>query len=301
MLEVAQEKYLYFFEGLFFRRLFRGQMRPRVVGTRTVVGDSPKDVMDCIWKFAARHVSRQIEFDNNGPKWAEKPKPDRDDIEKFVTLQDQMKRKAYTTSALSSRLLTSWRDKQIKFFMYAYSVNVETNAQYQMVLKQLMSPNNPDRSGAHSTRDDAKLATELKQSHPELEGHHSSWLLWANTIHSSAAHKQEEMKKASSPPLELAKYFRWTGARLQSVHRGASVAQVVNGGWLKDVEEIYNGVTSEVSILSNVAQKLEGIISKGRSAEEIIVAVQSAVRPVESELSKVLADSVTNCPDIDHT
>lgn len=300
----AEETYLYFFKAAMYRRLYRGQMRPRELGTRNVVGNSVKDVMECIWNFAAKHVMRQINFDDDGPKWAEKQQPDQDDIEKFVTLQDQMKRKAYTTSAVTSRLLTSWRGKEIKVFVYAYSVNVDTNAQHQMVLKQLIAPTNPDRSGAHSTRDDAMLATELKNSHPELEGHHSSWLLWANTIHSSAAHKQEEMKNAPSPPLDIAKYFRWTGvseaARLQSVHRGASVAHAVNGGWMRDVEEVHQGVISAVSILSNMAQKLEAMISKGKAAEEIINAVHSAVRPEESELSRVLADSVTNCPDIDH-
>lgn len=305
MPDVAEESYLYFFKASIFRRLYRGQMRPREVGTRNVVGNSMKDIMECIWKSTAQHMSRQIDFDDDGPKWAEKQQPGREDIEKFVTLQDQIKKKAYNISAITSRLLTSWRGKEIKLFVHPYSVNVDTNSQHQMVLKRLIAPNNPDRSGAHSTREDAVLATELKTRHPELEGHHSSWLLWANTIHSSAAHKQEEMKNAPSPPLELAKYFRWTGvseaARLQSVYRGATVAHAVNGGWMKDIEEVYQGVTSAVSILSNVARKLEGMISKGKAAEEIITAVQSAVRPEESELSKVLADSVTNCPDIDHT
>lgn len=300
----AAENYLYFFKATMFRRLYRGQMRPREVGTKNVFGDSVEDVIKCIWKLSVAHVSRQINFDDDGPKWAEKQVPDQEDIEKFVTMQDQMKRKAYTISGVTPRLLASWRGKQIKMFIHAYSVNVETNPQHQMVLKQLIAPNNPDRSGAHSTRDDAALAKELKNNHPELEGHHSSWLLWANTIHSSAAHKQEEMKNAPSPPLELAKYFRWTGvseaARLQSVHRGASVAHAVNGGWMKDVEEVFQGISSAVSILSNVARKLEGMIAKGKAAEEIIIAVQSAVRPEETEVSKVLADSVTDCPDVDH-
>lgn len=302
--ETLEASYLYLFEAQFFRRLYRGQMRPREVGTKNVGGNSVEDVMACVWKVATKHVSRQIDFDDDGPKWADKQEPDQEDIEKFVTFHDPSKRKAYNTSSVTSRLLTSWRDKQIKIFVHAHSVNVETNSQHQMVLKKLIAPNNPDRSGAHSTHDDAVLAKELKENHPELEGHHSSWLLWANTIHSSAAYKQEAMKTATSPPLELAKYFRWTGvseaARLQSVHRGASVAHAVNGSWMKDVEEVHHGVTSAISILTNVAQKLEGMISKGKGAEEIIAAVQSAVRPEESELSKVLADNVSNCPDIDH-
>ncbi|XP_058457049.1 uncharacterized protein LOC131434398 [Malaya genurostris] len=308
MLKTDLGNHLYFFQGSFHRRLYRGQMRPRDVGNKNVVGDSIDDVMKCIWGFADKHVSRQIEFDNNGPKWAAKIKPDREDIEKFITLQDQIKRKSYSTCSITSRLLTSWRGEQIKIFIHSYSVNVETNAQHQMVLKQLLSPNNPDRSvcgsGAYSTYDDAALATELKESHPELEGHHSSWLLWANTIHSSPAHKQEEMKTAPAPPLELAKYIRWTGvseaARLQSVHRGASVARTVNSSWMIDAEEIYRGLTSAIFILSNIAQKLDKMLYKGKAAEEIIVAVQSAVRPVESEISTGLADSVSNCPDIDH-
>lgn len=69
---------------------------------------------------------------------------------------------------------------------------------------------------------------------------------------------------------------------------------------MKDVEEVFQGISSAVSILSNVARKLEGMIAKGKAANEIIIAVQSAVRPEETEVSKVLADSVTDCPDVDH-
>lgn len=43
-------------------------------------------------------------------------------------------------------------------------------------MRRLIAPENPDRAGAHSTRDDAALANDLRDSHPHIEGHHSSWL-----------------------------------------------------------------------------------------------------------------------------
>lgn len=301
----AVKNFLFFFKGTFVRRLFRGQMRPRAIGTMNVGGNTIQEVITFIWKLAKKHVLRQIVFDGDAPTWAEKQLPDEADVEQFILLHDQAKKKTYNISAITPRVLASWKDKPIKIFVHAYSTNVETHAQHQMVLKQLLAPNNADRSGANSTRDGAALAKELKESHLDLEGHHSSWLLWANFIHSSPAHKQEQLKVDPTPPLELAKYFRWTNvsesARLQSVHRGVTVAHTINDGWVKDVVEIFQGLSSAVSILTNVSQKLETLISKGTAAGEFIAAVQSAVRPEESELSKVLAENVTDCPDIDHS
>ncbi|XP_055623974.1 uncharacterized protein LOC129780238 [Toxorhynchites rutilus septentrionalis] len=295
----------FFFKGTFLRRLFRSQMRPREIGTMNVGGDTVPEVIGFMWKLAKKHVSRQVDFDNDVPTWSEKQMPDEEDIERFIILHDTTKRKTYNVSAITPRILATWKDKNIKVFVHPYATNVETHAQHQMVLKTLITPTNSDRAGAHSTRDCAALAKELKETHLDLEGHQSSWMLWANFIHSSPAHKQEQLKIDPAPPLELAKYFRWTNvseaARLQSVHRGVTVAHTVNAGWVKEAAEIREEISAALGILNNVSRKLEAMITKGLAAGDFITAVQSAIRPEESEVSQVLAEKVTDCPDVDHS
>lgn len=230
--------------------------------------------------------------------------PSQEDISDFLTLQDPSKRKTYQVTSLTPRVIATWRGKCIKVHVYVYSTSLETNSQYQSVLRTLTAPRNPDRAGAHSTRDDTMLAEELGESHQDLEGHHSSWLLWANFINSSPAHTHEQLKNAKSPPLELAKYFRWTAvseaARLQAVHRGMNVANTVNEGHMNDVGEIKKDLSLALSILQGVAQRVDAMEHRASVRAELFNAMETAVRPEESELSITLAARVVDCEDIDH-
>ncbi|XP_021709546.1 uncharacterized protein LOC110679385 [Aedes aegypti] len=300
----AEDNYVFFFKGIFSRRLFRTQLRPKEYCTRNVGGNTPKEVFDSIWFVAVKQIERQVIFDGEKARWSDRDKPGIDDIDHYVTLQDPSKKKTYSVSAVTPRVLRTWRGKIIKIHVYVYSTNVETNAQYRIVLRTLIAPQNPDRAGADSTKNDAELADHLRKIHPELEGHHSSWLLWANFVHSSSAHDRERLKEAKAPPLELAKYFRWTSvseaARLQSVHRGMSVAQTVNSGWAREVTELKTDIDLAVSILLRVSQKIDAMMAKATYGSELFEVLESVTQPEETELSHQLAAKVTDCADIDH-
>lgn len=298
------EEFVFSFTGIFCRRLYRSQQRPKEAGRAFVNGNSVKEILASIWAQAKYLMDRQVTFENDVPCWAEKTEPTIEDIQEFVTLQDEVKKKVYAVSLLTPRLLTNWRDKCVKIFVYAFSTSVETAGQYQQIAKKLLAPQNPDRAGAHSTRDDAALADELRQSHRHLEGHQSSWLLWANTINSSPAHKQEDLKKAESPPIELSKFFRWAAvseaARLQSVYRGMVVAQTSNTAWCRELDDLKTEVSLGISILQGVMRKLEAMSIRGSTEAELFSAMESVTRPEETSLSHSLADKVMDCTDIDH-
>ncbi|XP_053698967.1 uncharacterized protein LOC128745931, partial [Sabethes cyaneus] len=182
--------------------------------------------------------------------------------------------------------------------------NVENNTQYQQILKKLILPQNPDRSGANSTVDESVLAAELRSKHPDIEGHHSSWLLWANLINSSPIHERDKLKTSKAPPLELAKYFRWTAiseaARLQSLHRGIVVAQTVNDGWTKQIDEVRQDIDLALTVLQRVVDKLNAMESRAKGESELFAAMSSATQPEESDISQKLSAKVVDCTDVDH-
>lgn len=302
--EKSLGEFVFSFTGIFCRRLYRSQQRPKEKGRAFVNGNSVDEVIESIWAQSKDLVDRKVTFENDVPSWAEKIEPTIEDIQEFVQLQDEVKRKLYTTSVLTPRLLRNWRNKCVKVFVYAFSTSVETAGQYQQISKKLLAPANPDRAGAHSTRDDAALADELRRNHCHLEGHQSSWLLWANSINSSPAHKQEALKKAESPPIELSKYFRWSAvseaARLQSVHRGMVVAQTSNLAWCRELDDLKTEVSLGISIFQGVMRKLEAMTIRGNTESELFSAMESATRPEETTLSHSLADQVMDCEDIDH-
>ncbi|XP_058840239.1 uncharacterized protein LOC131695740 [Topomyia yanbarensis] len=304
-LEVVEtEPTIYSFKGVFCQRHFRNQLRPRETFIKEICGNSVAEVIQSLWEAGKDLTKRLVIFNENGPQWSEKEKPSVEDASQFITLQYQAKKKNYCTTTLTPRLLQRWRDKTIKVFVYTYSTNIETSAQFQQVLKQLVTPKNPDRAGANSTRDDSMLANELRQKHPHLEGFHSSWMLWANYINSAEAHERESMRNAVNPPVEISKYFRWVAvseaARLQSVHRGMQVAQTVNTHWANEIKKIKDNVSMALTLLQGAAQCIEALEARSTVSSELITAMQSAVQPEEAELSRSLISHVTDCSDVDH-
>ncbi|XP_062560010.1 uncharacterized protein LOC134224615 isoform X1 [Armigeres subalbatus] len=292
------------FNGIYLERLYKSQLRPKEIAQASVHGNSPEEILRCIWERARKVIRRQVIFEDDIPHWSEEHDPEFEDIAKFILLQDTVRKKIYGTLQITPRLLTSWRNKSIKIFIHTYSTSIETSGQYQLVTRKLIAPQNPDRSGAHSTRDDSALATELRDSHPHLEGHFSSWLLWANQINSSPAHSRDRLIQDSSPPLELSKYFRWAGvseaARLQTAHRSMLAAQTNNDAWNRDMADLTNDLNKALNILQGMKQKMESMSTRGSITAELFTAMESVTRPEESNLSREIADRVTECEDVDH-
>lgn len=67
-------------------------------------GNSVSEVIKSIGAQSKDLVDRKVIFENDVPSWAEKIEPTIEDIQEFVQLQDEVKRKLYTTSVLTPRL-----------------------------------------------------------------------------------------------------------------------------------------------------------------------------------------------------
>uniref|UniRef100_A0A8D8J6N2 (northern house mosquito) hypothetical protein n=1 Tax=Culex pipiens TaxID=7175 RepID=A0A8D8J6N2_CULPI len=295
---------LFSFEGVFCQRNFKNQLRPKECFVKTVCGQSVGDIIDSLWESGVSLVKRKIIFDDDVPMWADEEKPGRESVDSFMTVQDATVKKMYELRSLTPKLLQKWRGKSIKVLVHAYSTNVESSAQFKDVLKRLIAPSRPDRAGANSTVDEAALANELRDGHQHLEGHFSSWMLWASIIHGSAAHKQETMKKEANPPTMISKYFRWVGvseaARLDSVHRGMVVANTMNARWTKQVADIKIDLSAALNLLQGAFKKIELLEAETKASTEITAAMETAVQPEENELSQLLASQVTDRRDSDH-
>ncbi|XP_065091580.1 uncharacterized protein LOC135712549 [Ochlerotatus camptorhynchus] len=301
---VVVSEHVFAFIGIFCRKLYRSQLRPKECGKQNVSGNSVPDVLDLIWGVAKKEIHRAVIYENEVPRWADDD-PKQEDMESFVTLQDTEKKKLYIVPAVTPRVLRNWRGKTIKIVVHVYSTNVENNTQYQQVHRKLIASQNPDRSGADCTLDEYTLANELRDGHPDIEGHHSSWLLCANFINSSPAHERDRLKQAREPPLNLAKFFRWTSvseaARLQSLSRGLVVAKTVNQSWSKEIAEVRKDADLALSILQGMVNKLHVMESRANTDLELLTAMTSATQPEECELSHTLAERVVDCADLDHS
>ncbi|XP_039446664.1 uncharacterized protein LOC120426045 [Culex pipiens pallens] len=249
---------LFSLECSFCQRLYRSQLRPKENFSAQISGDSVQEVVANMWESGKSLIKREVRFENGVPKWASGEIPGEESAEKFLIVYAH---KSYATTNLTSKKLQKWRDQIVKVFVYAYSKEVETKGQYGDVLKYLINPKNPDRAGANSMREEAALAKELREKNPHLEGHSSSWLLWATTIHAAPAHEQEALKEAQHPPINISKYFRWVGvseaALLDSVHRGMVVANTVNSRWSKQIREIKEDLHTAFNIIQGAIRKVE--------------------------------------------
>ena len=283
--------------------MYRSQLRPKEWTRVPIYGDNKDEIVDCLWKIAVVKIERQVFFEDDNPKWSENNQPTVSDAGEFITLQDTSK-KFYAIETLTARILRGWKDKTVRVYVYVWSISVETQAHHQAIQRKLLSPQNPDRSGAHSVRDDSALAEELRSKHSHLKGHYSSWLLWANVINSSPAHKQDEMRNAAASPVQLSKYFRWVTSsdpsRLEAVHREMIVAQNNNSGWLRDIGNINNLLMDAKQSTEGALSKIHDLANRGLVGAEMFNSMEFAVRPEEMELSQSLASRVTDCEDVDH-
>ncbi|XP_062560011.1 uncharacterized protein LOC134224615 isoform X2 [Armigeres subalbatus] len=218
------------FNGIYLERLYKSQLRPKEIAQASVHGNSPEEILRCIWERARKVIRRQVIFEDDIPHWSEEHDPEFEDIAKFILLQDTVRKKIYGTLQITPRLLTSWRNKSIKIFIHTYSTSIETS--------------------------------------------------------------------------ELSKYFRWAGvseaARLQTAHRSMLAAQTNNDAWNRDMADLTNDLNKALNILQGMKQKMESMSTRGSITAELFTAMESVTRPEESNLSREIADRVTECEDVDH-
>ncbi|KXJ76763.1 hypothetical protein RP20_CCG009034 [Aedes albopictus] len=258
----SSSDYVFVFTGVFFRRLYRGQLRPREFGRQTVEGDSVPEVLEFVWNAAKAQTQRQVVFDDEVPRWAEKQQPDLTSV--FNTLKQLLSISLFCVSCLNQHRRTVLEHIPCVMMLHLLKLS-ETHISILKVTKA------------------------------------RGFSGYLNLIHSSPAHTHEKLKAEEAPPLQLSKYFRWTAVsepvKLQSAHRGLAVAHTVNDSWMRELMELKSDLDRAFDLIQSVRQR---VAARGTTSTQIFAAMEDAVRPEESELSRELAEKVTDCQDVDH-
>lgn len=293
--------------GVFFKRRFVGETSGSQFSAATVTGKSVEEIMQGVWKILQPVLCREIVFvDNNGvqiPTWADND-PEFSAMNKFVIMQDQAQKRRLTIDQIDSKLLVSWRDKEIRIHVHIYSNAVSCRSLWDLVDKQLIRFQNADRSGAPNNQTLTNLAKELQDLHGHhFSGHSSAWRLWANYIHSASPHERER-RMSEMPPNFLLKFFRSAplseAVRMETTRSGLTVASTINDGFMAELTDLEADADLMIEVGQRIKQRIQGMRSRSTINSSLVSAMSESLRPEENELSHILADRIVDMQDVDH-
>lgn len=293
--------------GVFFKRRFVGETSGSQFSSATVTGNSVEEIMRGVWKILQPVLCREIVFvENNGvqvPTWADND-PDFSAMSKFVIMQDQAQKRRLTIDQIDSKLLVSWREKEIRIHVHIYSNAVSCRSLWDLADKQLIRFQNADRSGAPNNQTLTNLAKELQDLHGHhFTGHSSAWRLWANYVHSASPHERER-RMSEMPPNFLLKFFRSAplseAIRMETTRSGLSVASTINDGFMSELAELEAEADLLIEVGQRVKRRINGLRSRSTINASLVSAMSETLRPEENELSHTLADRIVDMQDVDH-
>ncbi|XP_055522645.1 uncharacterized protein LOC129716832 [Wyeomyia smithii] len=232
--------------------------------------------------------------------------PTFEDLGKFVYLQNQANRRRIDIDKVGSKQLISWcfKDKDIRVHVHIYSTAVSSKQLWELVEKQLIRHQDCDRAGAPNNQSLTALANQLRDIYgTHLTGHASSWKIWANYIHSTPAHERER-RKNELPPQSIIKFFRSVpiseAVQLESTRIGLTVASTINQGYSSDLAILEDEVNEMIALGERIKHRLGAIRARCFINSGIVTALQDSVRPAEDNISRFLAENVTDMNDVDH-
>lgn len=193
------------FTGVLFVRSFKTQHLGDPVCSTNIFGTSGSDILKCLWDNVEQYISREVIVEivdtEKHVKWSSKDSPDITDLAKFVLLKHAKTKKMYTMDDIqeNSKLLTSWRGKEIQVHIFQYSTSVTSHSLWEVVNKQLLHPGNKDRAGAPSTEKLFDCVNQLKEKHSHYTALWSSWEKWANFILAQPADHRDKLMIEAPP------------------------------------------------------------------------------------------------------
>lgn len=291
----------------FFKRRFVGETSGSLVTSKILSGDSIDEILQEMWAVVKSIVHKEVIFvDDNGnqlPTWNDN-EPLFDDMGKFVYLQNQENRRRINIDQISSKQLISWRGKDIRVHVHIYSTSVSCKQLWELVDKHLVKFQQTDRAGAPNNQCLSQLADELRQLHGmHFSGQASSWKLWANYIHTVPAHEREK-KKTELPPQSIIKFFRSVpiseAVQLECTRNGLSVARTINDSFSSELAALEEEADQLISLGQRVKHRISALRARSSINSSLVSAMQEFAQPEDSEISRSLADKVSDMFDIDH-
>lgn len=214
-------------------------------------------------------------------------------------------------SSITASVLQNWKNAEISLFVHIYSTSISSQQLFKRLKKELIDPANVDRAGASSILEVNRLVELLKETHKyNYTGADIHWVMWANQIHGSDAHRRDAMVN-EPPPGRLIELFsavrEHPDAVLQrsrhNISVGATVAESLGVG-IRDclvTLDRFQNLIEQVSLVgAELKQKLTLLDSNTATSQRILDAVNDSLHVTESGFSEEVFGRITNQDDIDH-
>ncbi|XP_065078245.1 uncharacterized protein LOC135701390 [Ochlerotatus camptorhynchus] len=278
-----------------YKKDFRGQHHDKGKADAKefhVFGNSPEEVLEQTWEAIRSHIHREVTvYDDQSlkrVKWTEGADPEFKDMDKFVLFKDLQRKRTYRVSDLQEKpdVMIRWRSKVIDVYLHVYSLAVANQKLYDLV-KKLEAPDDLDRSGACSNKSFQGLINELKRMHPEVSADSFVWNNWAEHVEAAPGYRRDDVKL--NPPEDIQSHLRPApnddSAILEETRRGLFFTKTIIRAIEVHIQEL---------------REQSGMDIQLKSYNEMLTSMQRSLVPVENELSRALANSVTDAGDVDH-
>lgn len=297
-----------------YKKDFRGQHHDKGKADTKVItreyhvfGDSPEEVLEQIWEAVRSHIRREvIVYDDQSfkrVKWANDEDPEFKDMDKYVLFKDLQRKRTHRASELQEKsdVMIKWRGKVIDVYLHVYSLAVANQKLYDLV-KILEAPDDPDRSGACSNKSFQGLINELKTMHPEVSADSFVWNNWAEHVEASPGYRRDDVKQ--NPPDNIRSHLRPTpnddSVVLEENRRGLFFAKTIIRAMEGHIKDLREHSVQLSTAASKIEERVSGMEIQLKSYNEMLTSMQRSIAPMENELSRALASSVTDAVDVDH-
>lgn len=299
-------------------RSFVGNTASRKLGHKTVMGSSVMNFKENLWTLVKPLIKREVTFDaNEVPSFVDED-PTFDDLGKFVSINDKIKKKNIDPSQLNSRLLTGWHDKTPFLYIHEYSTNVYSLAVFNKVKRTLIEVGARDRGGAASNGRLNEIVQLLKEKHGRYYvAQEISWQQWAAHISTKDQYEQERLI-SKGPPARMIQLFGRVadnaGMVLGEMMQNLSVARSVLGSKsaeLKDLRASFNAMKSIAQQQLEAAQAMNDLMNDfeirltaaentTETSEHLIESMESAAFCNENPYASEYYREIEDAADIDH-
>jgi hypothetical protein len=281
-----------------------------------ISGDSPTEIFDKIWIHAEKYVKREIiikrdDNDKISASWAEKEKPTREDIDKFIILQTSTSKRNIYPSQFPVDSLRASRNKTISVYIHIYSRSVCNHSIYNELKESFLINESRNTSVAEVEQAEIELADLLRETHQHTvyAPTFMSWRSFARYIMEADASQRDTLIH-QLPPHHLMHLFRTIptseNIRLDRAQHQIVVARNVNDSHMEDLQRLrasFNACQSTLEILSRQMTELnlrmEAMESVSAGNERLISAVDSSLLPFETQESIIHARDVEDDDDLD--
>ncbi|XP_021711281.1 uncharacterized protein LOC110679829 [Aedes aegypti] len=297
----------YRFEATVFEKKFKNQKSFERCGDVLVSGNSAEAVLEKIWQYCSKFIDRGVVFpdasENTGElKW-DNP-PTYEDRDKFMLFLDKVSKRSTPPSKVDGHTLQNWQTKDVTVMLYKYSDAVSTLHKWNQVESQLLRSQTTDRAGAESISSLNQVKEDLKKRHGRyLSADDVSWGCWANWICSKPMNMRDELTQ-QTPPQHVVGLFSTVPVHsdvlLEKAKLDFQVASTVNKAYVKVLQDLNDDHRQLLNIASVMGQRITMLQEKQTEFENMLTAMNSSVSVRENRFSVELAQSVTDCIDVDH-